>query len=116
VAQFVNPFWRTVARNYEAMRANAPQGYMAVVVAYFVGDSTPCLVGVVESRRDDTRLLLHSIIEGADDPNTAHPSDRLIFVDESQLSRVEVIYVSEEPQPRHPVGFRLQELSEEGSD
>ncbi len=51
------------------------------------------------------------MIEGEDDPKTAYPSDRLIFIDESQLSRVEVIYVRDEPEPHHPLGFRIAESS-----
>jgi hypothetical protein len=73
-------------------------------------------VSVVESSRTHTWILLHSPIEGGDDPNTAHPSDRLVFADESQLSRVEIGYVREELEPRAPIGFRLQEATERSSN
>jgi hypothetical protein len=116
VDQFVNRFWRTVASNYEAMNAHAPEGYTAVVLAYFAGEPTPCPVGVVESSREHSWFLIHSIIERVDDPITASPTDRLVFADESQLSRVEVCYLRDEPEKRHPLGFRLEEASEEPSD
>jgi hypothetical protein len=115
VAQFGGQFWRIVARNYEGMNESAPEGHTTVVIAYFVGDPTAYPVGVVESSRDNTWFLIHWIIERVDDPTTASPTDRLIFSDESQLSRVEVRYLRDEPESRHPLGFRVEEASEEPS-
>jgi hypothetical protein len=111
VAQFVNRFWRTVGSNYEAMNENAPDGYKAVVLAYFVGDQTPVPVGVVESRRDYSFFLIHSIIENVEKPTIASPTDRLVFADESQLSRVEIRYLRDEPETeiRYPLGFSVKE-------
>jgi hypothetical protein len=115
MAQFGSRFWRIIANNYEGMNENAPEGHTAVVLAYFVGDSTPCTVGLVETRRDNAWFLIHSIIERVDDPTSASSTDRLIFSDESQLSRVEVRYMRDELESRHPLGFRVEEASEDPS-
>jgi hypothetical protein len=67
----------------------------------------------LSSRRDQTWFLIHSTIERVDDPNTASPTDRLIFSDESQLSRVELRNLRDEPESRHPLGFRVEEEARE---
>jgi hypothetical protein len=82
--------WQIVARNYEALKEHAPEGHIALVFVYFVGDPTPLPVGVVESSRSHAWLLFHSLIEGKDEPDKFYPTDRYVFAAESQLSRVEI--------------------------
>jgi hypothetical protein len=103
--QFENHFWRTVGRNYTSLEANPPDGHVPQAEVHLVGEQVPVPVQVVESQRTHSWVLLHSIVEGEDDPGAAHPSDRYIFVEQSQIARVEIRYVRK---GRTPTGFSVR--------
>jgi hypothetical protein len=96
-----NPFWRTVARNFQGMEQHAPEGYVARAEVLLQGDPEPLPIGVVHSRAGDPWLLFE-LPHG--DPDLAHPNDRLVFAHESQVARVEIRYVRES---ERPLGFKV---------
>jgi hypothetical protein len=113
VAHDVNELWRLVARNYESMDAKAPAGHKARVFVHLADDpATPILVNGVESDRNRSVILLHSMLEDTledADPQLAMLSERLVFVDESTVTRVEIRYILSE----HSTGFTLYAASRE---
>lgn len=46
--------------------------------------------------------MLHSITDGKDEPDTAYPTDRSVFVTRDLIMRVELRYVR---QGKTPIGF-----------
>lgn len=86
-----NRLWRSVRDNWAAFDDNAPDGYEAVVEVYLSGAAAPVLLKQVQTTRDPAfawELLLSSDVSSSD----AHPSDRLTFVPEHLIGRVEVSY------------------------
>jgi len=86
-----NRLWRSVRENWAAFDANAPEGYEAVVEVYLSGAAAPVLLKVVQTTRDPSfvwELLLSSEVSSPE----SHPSDRLTFVPEHLIGRVEVGY------------------------
>ena len=101
-------FWRTVARNYDAIEEHKPAGdYRAVVLIHFVGEQEPLYAGLVESNRRTGLLMFQSSPLGGDDPEHFYPTDRFVFCEPSQVARVEIAYVK--PQPKHPLGFTVSD-------
>jgi hypothetical protein len=113
VAHFVNELWGLVARNYERMDMNAPAGHKARVFVHLTDETAiPLLVNGVESDRNRSVVLLHCLLEDTledADPQIAMLSDRLLFVDESTVTRVEIRYILSE----HSTGFTLRTDSQE---
>ena len=86
-----NRLWRSVRDSWAAFDANAPEGYEAVVEVFLTGGAAPVLLKEVQTTRDSAfawELLLSSEVSSPD----SHPSDRLTFVPEHLIGRVEVGY------------------------
>ena len=100
--------WRAVARNYKSLEEHSPDGYVPVVEVHIGGEAVPIVR--VETSRDDSWVMFHSLAEGKDDPTASYATDRYLFVQEAAIGRVEIRFVREGNMAPKP-GFSFGEIS-----
>jgi hypothetical protein len=105
---YENRLWRTVGRNYKSLEDSAPDGYTPRVEVFLHGSAEPLEISLVESRRDDPWIVFH--IYASREAKEPEPGDRYVFAQEANIARIELSYA---PQSGRPIGFRVEELSDE---
>jgi hypothetical protein len=102
--------WRVVGNNYRSLEAHAPEGYAPVADVYLAGVEAPIRLHQAETHREQPWVLLHSYDpEGEGDAAKAYPEDRLVFVHESLVTRVELRFVRKADAP---FGFSHREKTD----
>jgi hypothetical protein len=102
--------WRIVGNNYAAMRKESPDGHVPQVLVSLAGYAEPLPIGFAQTNPERDWTMLQLITgEEDDDPATAYPGDRLVFVRPEHVLSIELRYVPE--RRAGPVGFVYREVS-----
>jgi hypothetical protein len=105
--------WRTVARNYDQLLKEAPEGFEPITEVYLSGRADPLEVGQVQSRRDPEFPWVFFVLNNRDravDLDTPHPKDMLVWAHEGTILRVEIRYVRASAQP---LGFKYMTTADD---